>query len=261
MNYSLLLKGFALTFSMYLLACQVETKTEAEAPLLIDDNPAKNIIAQSIAYHGGASFEKFELDFDFRNIHYKGSRLNGKYQYSRNFNDSMGPIEDVLSNEGFERRISGNKADIPEGRSKAFANSVNSVWYFALLPFGLNSDAVIATLEDEQEINGQNYYRIRVSFSEAGGGEDFEDVFLYWFDTETYALDFLAYEYHTEGGGLRFREVFDRAEAGPLKINQYRNYKPYNADAKLDDLMEAFLNGELELLSKIELENIQFKSK
>ena len=62
-------------------------------------------------------------------------------------------------------------------RSK-LSNAVNSVHYFAYLPYGLNGSAVHKELLGTTTLKNKEYYKIRVTFSEAGGGEDYEDVFM-----------------------------------------------------------------------------------
>ncbi len=59
---------------------------------------------------------------------------------------------------------------------------------------------------------GKITIRSKLTFNEDSGGDDFEDVFIYWFNTETYRMDYLAYEYHTDEGGMRFREAFNPRE-------------------------------------------------
>src|SRR5690606_32621944 len=96
-----------------------------------------------------------------------------------------------LTNEAFTERINNTYVALSAKDSMAFAESLNSVVYFALLPSFLQDDAVNSSLEGEDEIHGKEYYRIKVSFDEDGGGVDFEDVYLYWFDKSDYSMDYL----------------------------------------------------------------------
>ena len=217
---------------------------------------AQRIVDSAISTHGGRTFNSFVLEFDFRGRHYTASRDGGKFTYSREFTDSTGQIKDVLDNEGFTRYRNNSALDIPEERKKAFTRSVNSVIYFMLLPFGLNDDAVNKEWIEETTIDGRPYEVIRVTFDQAGGGEDHEDVFLYWFHREKNTMDYFAYSYKTEGGGIRFREAVNPRKIGGILVQDYINYKPADESIPVDSLERMFLSGTLERLSEIRLENV-----
>ncbi len=80
--------------------------------------------------------------------------------------------------------------------------------------------------------------------------------FLYWFDTDTYALDYFAYDYITDGGGVRFREAYNRRDEGGLVVQDYVNFKPASDSVKLKDVLDAYVKEELKELSRIELEEV-----
>lgn len=219
------------------------------------DKPQK-IVDKAIEAHGGASFQSFFLQFDFRDRHYTAARNGGIFQYTREFTDSTGNIKDVLSNDGLTRYRNGAAIDIPEERKQAFTRSVNSVIYFMLLPFGLNDEAVNKEWVEETTIRGEPYQVIRVTFEQERGGEDHEDVFLYWFHSEKNTMDYFAYSYATDGGGLRFREAIDPQRRGGLLLQDYINYRPADESIPIDSLESMFLAGALKKLSEIRLENL-----
>ena len=88
-----------------------------------------------------------------------------------------------------------------------FSESVNSVHYFSILPYGLNDKAVQKKLLGETKIRGDNYYKIQITFSKENGGVDFDDIFIYWIRKGDFKIGYIAYLFHTNGGGMRFREV------------------------------------------------------
>ena len=63
------------------------------------------IVDQSILAHGGKLFKTSEISFDFRNKHYTYKRQKNNFEYTRSFQDTLGLIEDVYTNEGFTRFI------------------------------------------------------------------------------------------------------------------------------------------------------------
>lgn len=117
---------------------------------------------------------------------------------------------------------------------------------------------------EEVELKNKMYHKIRVTFDEEGGGEDFHDIFLFWIGVEDYAMDYMAYQYFTEGGGIRFRAANNKNEVNGVTFTDYENYGP-KSETKTD-LMEnyltvdkAYINGSLELVSEIKTENIRVK--
>ena len=217
----------------------------------------QQIIDRAIEAHGGERYEKVEISFDFREIHYKILKSPRRFEYSREFTDSLGQVLDVLNNDGFVRTVNGKEVSITEERRQAYSNSVNSVAYFAFLPYGLNDPAARKGWKGETELEGQTYDIIEVSFHEEGGGEDFEDEFFYWINQENNRLDYLAYTYHTEGGGLRFRKAVNPRMVNGILVQDYENYKPKDKTIALADLEELYRSGQLELLSEIVLGNVK----
>ncbi len=223
---------------------------------------AQSIIDQSIGEMGGLRLDSSFIEFKFRDKHYTALRANGIFKYTREFLDSSTQetviVKDLLKNEGFNRMIDEILIDVPDNMVDRYTASVNSVHYFSVLPYGLNDPAVLKARKPDIVINGQNYYTIKVTFKEDGGGEDFEDEFLYWINTDSMLLEYLAYSYNEDDGkGMRFREAYNMRMIEGIRFVDYNNYKPKTDSVSLDDLPELFQSGNLELLSKIELEEIK----
>lgn len=225
-----------------------------------DEYYAQKIVDNAIRAHGGRNYENLELEFDFRDYHYRMKREGGLFSYERIFQDTLGnKIEDELSNDGFTRKINGEKVELTAERENAYKNSVNSVFYFVLLPYGLNDPAVKKRLVGSSSIGGTDYQIVEVTFEQEGGGEDFEDVFYFWFREDKYYMDYMAYTYETEGGGVRFREVINHQIENGIRFQDYNNYKPEDKNTPLSELEEMFVRGDLTLLSEIKIENIEVK--
>ncbi len=219
---------------------------------------AEEIIKKSIAVAGGDVFDSSDISFDFRDAHFKAIRNNGKFELERQFKDSLTEIRDVLKNSGFERHENGERVELTDSIRSLYAASVNAVHYFSVLPYGLNGKAVHKTYLGTKNIKGKDYHKIKITFSEDGGGEDFEDEFIYWIDPTSYKVDYLAYSYEeVDGQGFRFREAYNQRMVNGLHFADYNNYKPASSTIKLEDLDAMFSAGELELLSKVELKNVK----
>ncbi len=234
-----------LSFTFFGVSC--DSRTEAE-----------KIVDAAIDAYGGELYEKTAITFDFRGIHYSIFKSPTAFEYSREFTDSTGLVVDVLNNGGFTRKVNGVKIDtLTEERIGAFSRSVNSVAYFAFLPYGLNDAAAIKTYLGQTSIKGKKYHLIKVTFQAEGGGEHFEDEFLYWFGLADYKLEYIAYSYHTDGGGVRMREVREDREVGGIRFQDYINLKASNKETPLDSMQYLYEKGTLEKLSEINLENIR----
>lgn len=237
MRLSLLLLAFLI------LSC---SKTESEFT-------AQQIIDKSIKASGADKVSQSKIAFTFRDKGYLATRNNGQIEFIRSFDS----IKDVLSNTGFMRFIHGEQVVLTDSVANNTKNSVNSVHYFSVLPFGLNDNAVQKKILPSVVIKGQPYYKIEVRFSEEGGGEDFEDVFVYWVHQKSFLIHYLAYEFHTNGGGFRFREVTSEEIIAGIRFVNYANYKPNKqiTDVKIIDSL--FIAGNLNKVSDIILKNIQ----
>ena len=219
-------------------------------------NPADEIINKTIEVSGGQKFSVSTIEFDFRDRHYKAIRNKGMFHYERAFNDSIGAFKDVLTNSDYARFLNNEPFNVHDTMAVKYARSVNSVHYFSVLPYGLNDEAVNKTFIEKLMIKGEVYNKIKVTFNENGGGEDYEDVFVYYVNTKTNKIDYLSYIYFVDGGGIRFREAYNERYVNGLRFVDYNNYKSESEDVDLLALDQLFEKDELILLSKIELENI-----
>lgn len=242
---------FFLIGTLILTSC----KDQKPADLIL----AQDIVDKAISAIGGEQFKASEIEFDFRDRHYKALRNGWKFQYERIWKDSLNEIKDVLSSTGFQRFVNDSLIAVPDSMAVKYTSSVNAVHYFSILPFGLNDKAVNKYNLGTVEVKGKSYHKIKVTFNEEGGGEDFEDVFVYWINTETFEVDYLSYSYEEENNdiGLRFREAYNRRTVNGLTFVDYNNYKPSDSLATVENMDSLFVANRLQLLSKIELENIK----
>lgn len=238
-----------LLFCGFLFSCENEKK-----PL-----PVGKIIDKTIENAGGEKYRHAEISFLFRGKKYKSVRNCGMFSLERISEDSLGNIRDVVTNEGFSRYRNGSLQSLADSMAVRYKNSVNSVHYFVQLPFGLNAPAVNKTLIGTDSIAGKIYYEIKVGFDQQGGGSDHEDAYVYWINKNDFTVDYLAYRYHTNGGGVRFREAFNPRKIGGICFVDYRNFAPENLDVKLSDLDSLFSAGKLNLFSTIENTKIEVK--
>lgn len=244
--------GWGLIFLLSLAACK-QTGEKAEEKAL----SAQDIIDKSIAVSGGEKFDKKRITFNFRGTTYVSERKNWHYQLERITTDSVKTTRDVLNNDGFSRYIDEKPVTVPDSMVSRYSNSVNAVHYFAYLPYGLNDKAVQKELLGEVTIKGKEYYKIKVTFEKEGGGKDHEDIYVYWIDREAFTVDYLAYQFQVNGGGMRFREAYHPRTVKGIRFVDYHNFKPATPGATLYELDRLFEAGKLEPISEIVLEDIR----
>lgn len=222
---------------------------------------ADEIITKTIENAGGDIYKRATVQFKFRDNTYKSIRNGGEFQLERIISDSAGTFKDVVSNTGFQRFKNDSLVNVPDSMAVRYSGSVNSVHYFAQLPYGLNDKAVNKKLVGDAEINGESYYQLKITFQQNGGGAAHHDEFLYWIHKDKFTIDYLAYKFLEDKGGIRFREANNSRIIKGIRFVDYNNYKINDFTTDLCNLDELFEEGKLELLSTIKTEDVEVKVK
>lgn len=242
--------------SLVIVGCSTPESSQ-DSPKAEEKTQAQLIVDRAIEAHGSSRVSGYVIEFNFRGRHYLSRREGGLFQYERIWTDTLGDhYRDVLTNEGLYREVNGKKVALPAKDSSAYANSVNSVLYFALLPYYLNDEAVNKKYEGEATVNGQPYHKIKITFGEEAGGKDYEDQFMYWIHRDRYTIDYLAYNYLTDGGGARFREAINVREVSGIRFADYINYKPQTPSMAIETFDRLLEQDSLVELSRIITENV-----
>jgi len=219
---------------------------------------AQKVLNKVIEVAGGDKYQTSAIEFRFRGNKYSSVRNCGMYELQKvQVTKDGDTIKDVLSNMGFERFVNREKLNLPDSLSTKYKNSVNSVHYFAQLPFGLNDPAVKKTYLDTVSIEQHKYHKIKVQFAEEGGGDDHDDVYIYWVNMDKNTIDYLAYSFEVNGGGMRFRKAIDPKKVNGIRFANYENYAPKENNLKVENLDKAFMNDKLKKVSEIINENIK----
>ncbi|PHI21218.1 hypothetical protein CEQ90_04145 [Lewinellaceae bacterium SD302] len=229
------------------------------APKTEANRQARAIIEAATAAAGLEGMDEAAFAFRFRDKEYRYQRTDGTFTYERWWTDSTTSevTRDVLDNDGLVRYINGQVAEITEKKRKAYSNSVNSVIYFAFLPWVLNDPAVIPTYLGRDTVKGEILDQIDVAFTTDNGGEDANDEYMYWFTLDTRQLKYLAYS-HPDGKAPRLREAKNERRVDGIVVRDYNNWNtPGNKARPINELPEAFEAGELNLLSEINLKDVR----
>ncbi|PZE17742.1 hypothetical protein DNU06_07585 [Putridiphycobacter roseus] len=215
-----------------------------------------SIVAQSILAHGGDLYASANYQFTFRNKIYTFKNSPNHFAYSRLDKTDSLKIFDKMDNDSFERIVNETTIDLSEEEQSKYRESINSVVYFATLPYKLNDAAVFKKWIGTTTIKDTVYNVIEVSFSEEGGGEDHDDLFYYWFNVNTNTLDYLAYQYATNGGGVRFRAAYNRSVVDGIVFQDYINYEVAVGTA-LSEIPALYMQDSLKELSRIKTEAVK----
>jgi len=187
---------------------------------------AEALIDKSIAAHGMDLLDEASVSFTFRDEGFVIDRDGGQFAYTRTYEDDEGRrVEDTLSNDGLTRTVDGEPVDIPEDERDSAVTAVNSVVYFALLPYFLQDPAVQPRYLGTDTVRTQPYHQVEVTFAEEDGGLDHEDRFIYWFHPDDHTMDYLAYYFHTNDGGSRLRIAENMQMVEGIRFQDYGNYE------------------------------------
>ena len=217
---------------------------------------ADKIIDKAISAHGGAKYDQAHYSFMFREKGYIFHNNGDLYTYLMTSNKGEISRMDKLDNSGFTRRENGVEVELSAKDKTRFGNGLNSVIYFATLPHKLQDEAVIKEYIGSTSIKGKSYQVVEIRFQEEGGGTDHDDTFYYWINADNNLIDYLAYNYQVNKGGVRFRSAYNRRTVDGIVFQDYVNYKA-EVGTPLKDLPALWEKDQLKELSRIETEQVR----
>lgn len=222
---------------------------------------AESIIDSAISYYSHTEVQGQIISFDFRERDYSVEWRSSGVYYESSYQDSLGRHKRQLDNGAYAELLDGDLLDISPEDAVNRRASVNSVLYFGLLPYHLRDEAVKSQYLGIEVMDGDSCYKIEVRFDETDGGDDFQDVFLYWFDTSSYAMRYLAYSYIEDEGGTRFRAAYNARRINGIMFQDYENFRGPSDPDSLKYISSMYSEGTLPLLSKIEVNQIRVEAK
>ena len=216
---------------------------------------ADSIVNTAIEAHGGKRYDTADYSFTFRDKTYRFKNDGSNYEYSSTIQKGDSLIKDVMINSDFTRYINTQKQNLTAEDAGKYGESLNSVIYFATLPHKLQDASVHKKFVEETTIKGKKYDVIEVTFGQDGGGQDFDDQYQYWINKETHLMDYFAYNYQVNEGGVRFRAAFNTKVVDGVTFQDYINYEA-PVKTPLKDLPALYEQGKLKEASKILTENV-----
>lgn len=242
---------------LVLIGCNTEPKTSPVEKQQKSSNVSKadSILHLALKVHGVANFINNTYRFTFRNKTFSIGNINDEFTYQSWYTKEGDSIKNVLKRNKITQWINKQEKVLTEDEKVKFTEALNSVIYFATLPLKLQDQAVIPEWKGTTSIKGKNYLQLGITFQKEGGGTDHDDEFMYWINDSTHQIDYLAYNYQVNKGGVRFRSAYNKRNVNDIIFQDYVNFKA-KVGTPLTDLPVLYELGELEQLSLIETENI-----
>lgn len=221
----------------------------------VEPSKSQSILNEAIHAHGGDLYNSAHYSFEFRGNTYEFRNNDHSFEYIKTETRTDTVITDILNNNGFSQLINSTTAVLSEKQIESKTGALNSVIYFATLPYKLNDKAVNTNYIGSTTINEQNYHTIEITFDQAGGGEDHDDEYYYWINKKTNKIDYFAYNYSVNNGGVRFRSAYNSRVIDGVTFQDYINHSA-EVGTPLKQLPSLYEAGELIEISRVLTENV-----
>ena len=152
---------YLLTLVFLIVSCKEKAQTTLSAQEIVD---------KAISVSGGEQYRTNDVFYKFRDYQYASEWKDGDRILKRIRLTDSTKVVDVRGNRGFSRFVNDSLVPLKDSIANLYANSVNSVHYFAHLPYGLNDPAVNKELLEEVTVKDKEYYKVKVTFDQKGGG-------------------------------------------------------------------------------------------
>ena len=222
------------------------------------DPDLPEIVARSIAYHGGALYGSSRMSMTITSL--SGSfqidamRDGSSFEYVVT-NPARGdrPERRVrLTNDGVTEWIGGEESELDaEGERRATA-FVNARVFFPLLPYTLNGGDIHFEDRGLDRWAGRDLHRVKVSFT-PGTSNDADDAYTFWFDPETGRVEQFGYDFDN---GLRFRRATSFERVNGVLFSDQDNYAVDGGKVPVDTLTPDYVAGTMRLLSQVRISGV-----
>lgn len=229
-----------------LFACASHNEAISDQVSVEIQQEADSLLLKVLEAHG----DLINFQFDFRGDLFEVTHHSSGFSYTKTIHNDSLTLCYTLTHDGLTCEENGTFIVLSDEEQHKISESINSVVYFVCLPQKLFDPSVILQRQPSIEIKNQLYHVLKVRFNEDGGGKDFQDIFYYWINASTNRVDYFAYQYNVNEGGVRFRQAFNSRFIGGMCFQDYVNYSA-PIGTSLDNLPALFEQGKLEQLSLI----------
>jgi len=223
-------------------ACNTENKQTATPP------NAAQLLNLAVEKAGGDLLYNAEITFRHQGILYKSHRKDTVFSLQRYLPDSLNTV-DIFSNNGTVRLQKSEQVPLDSVQTKNYGAAIEKVHFWVTAPFGFLNASDSLDYRGEVVLAEKQYHKI--SHQRQNG-----DALVYWINTETLEMEYLAHRLHTDRRQLRFLEVIQPNTIEGIRFKNYRAYRPKDPKMTLTDLDQAFEAAALHRLSDVVFQNI-----
>ena len=227
---------------------------ESSAPLRLA------IVERSIEHHGGDLYRHSETALDLcskSGCFQVVARVDGdRWAYTVTGKSGGSKRRVVSSHDALEVWRDGDTEAVPAEEEQRYRDWAMARVYFCFLPYRLGDPSVRQQDLGLVDWDGRQLHKVKVTF-EPGSSTDAGDEYLYWFDPETARLEYLAYSYDDNGGGLRFRRAVNHRRVNGLLFFDQENHGANGPGLSVDDIDPDYVRDSMRHVSTVRLESIR----
>ncbi len=199
-----------------------------------------------------------ELGFDLDGQSYRVARVDDSYRYTAHDKNAGREVYRELNNLGYFEHLNGKMLELSAEDSSSQAGDIHASVYFALLPFSLDDPQLQAEYLGEDSLDGRAYHRLGIRNEDGFGLQEGLAEFLYWFDTESFRLDYLAHSLAAKEG-TRFRKALNSRRVNGIVFQDYEVFRGPGIDS-LHMIAELYASDRLLSISRKTLSGIFVKA-
>ena len=222
------------------------------------DPNAPDIVARSIAYHGGAIYESSKTSMTITSLSgsfdIEAMRDGGTFEFVVT-NPARGDRPErrvLLSNEGVTEWLDGVESSLDAEAERRATAFVNARVFFPLLPYTLKGGNIHFEDQGLDRWNGRDLQRVKVWFT-PGTSNDADDAYTFWFDPETGRIEQFGYDFDN---GLRFRRATSFERVGGVLFSDQDNYAVDGGKIPVDTLTPDYVVSNMRLLSQVRISDV-----
>ncbi len=221
------------------------------------------IVDRAIEHHGGEIYRHSETRLDLCSksgcFHVVANLDGDRWAYTVSGRSGDSRLQVHSADDALTVRRDGAEEAVAANRERRHRDWAMARVYFCFLPFRLNDPGVFKHDLGLVDWDGRRLHKVKVTF-QAGSSTDAGDQYMYWFDHETARLEYFAYSYDDNGGGIRFRRAVRHRRVGGLLFFDQENLGVDGSGLSVDAIDAAYVRAAMRQVSTVRLEGIEVRA-
>ena len=242
---------------MLSLPCAAALGTAAPEPVRLE------IVDRAIEHHGGEIYRSNSATLDVCSksgcFHLETRAYRDGFHYTVSGRSRDAELEVASSGEGLTVSKDGKPLVLGPGDDQRYRDWAMARIYFCFLPYRLNDPGVHKKDLGLVDWDGRRLHRVKVTF-EPESSTDATDQYIYWFDPESARLEYFAYSYDDNGGGLRFRRTVNHRRVGGVLFFDQENFGVEGPGLSVDAIDPAYVREKMRHISTVRLKEIHLRA-